>query len=147
FYSNFYLIFSDFQNQIALEPLDFKYDSYIKSLNLIYDFDQEISDKLTLNYGVNSKYYYLNPGHLQPTNDKSAIAEHQFTKKYAWQNAIYVEAKQRVSENLSVRYGMRLNSFNRLGQNKINIYENDQPVIYNQTLGIYHEAPVVDSYQ
>lgn len=147
FSSNLSLIYSDFQNKLTLEPLDFKYNSGIKNLNFIYDFDQRFSENFSLNYGINSKYYFLNPGHLQPTNEESGIIEQQFTKKHAWQNAIYAEAEQNLSEQLSVNYGLRLNMFSRLGQKKINVYENDQPVIYNQELGIYEEAPIIDSYE
>lgn len=147
FYSNLYLIYSDFQNKLTLDPLDFKYNSSIKNLNFIVDFNQELSKNFKLNYGINSKYYLFNPGHLQPTSEESGIIERRFVNKYAWQNSIYTEGKQKISEQLSVNYGLRLNLFSRLGQKEINVYEEDQPVLYNSALGIYQEAPIIDSYE
>lgn len=143
--SDLYLIYSDFQNNLKLEPLEFKYNSGIKNLNLIYDFNQEFST-LKLNYGINSKYYLFNPGSIQPTSENSGIIGRQFIKKYAWENSVYAEAKQKLSEEFSINYGVRFNMFNRLGQEQINLYENNQPVIYNPSLGRYEEAPIIDSY-
>src|SRR5699024_115487 len=147
FSSDLFLIYSDFQNNLAIEPLDFKYDSGIQTLNLIYDLNQSFSDGFKLNYGLNSKYYHLNPGHLQPTHPESGILEKKFTQKYAWENALYAEAENDLSDKLTVKYGVRLNNSSRLGQSQINRYENDQPVLYNPNLGIYEEAPVLDTYR
>lgn len=147
FSSNLHLILSDFQNNINLEPLDFKYNSGIRNWNAIYDFNQDLSDNFKLNYGINSKYYLFNPGHIRPSAEESGIIERQFAKKYGWENAIFAEAKHTLSENLSINYGVRLNSFSRLGQKEINVYEDDNPVIYNEEFGIYEEAPVLDTYE
>src|SRR5699024_11797248 len=68
-------------------------------------------------------------------------------KKRAWQNGCYAEAEQQLSPQLTLKYGLRFNTFNRLGQKKINRYENNQPVRYNQHLGIYEEAPILNSYR
>src|SRR5699024_5453904 len=114
FFSNLYLIYSDFQNKLELKPLDFKYNSSIKNLNLIYDFNQKISDNFRLNYGVNAKYYLFNPGNLQPTTEESAVIAQQFVKKYALENAVFAEVKHKLSEELSLNYGLRVNNFNRL---------------------------------
>ncbi len=145
--ANLYVIYSDFQNKLVLDPLDFIYHSGIKNLNLIYDFKHKLSKNLSFNYGINSKYYFFNPGHIQPTGQDSGIIERQFTKKYTWQNAIYAEVQQKLSKDWSINYGLRLNQSNRLGQQQINVYENDQPVRYNEALGIYEEAPIVETYQ
>src|SRR5690606_15029093 len=45
-----------------------------------------------------------------------------------------------VSDKISLGYGLRLSKFNRLGQDEINIYENNNPVLYNEELGIYEKA-------
>lgn len=39
-----------------------------------------------------------------------------------------------------MNYGLRLSSFLRLGQDEINIYENNNPVIFNSELNIYEKA-------
>ncbi len=35
---------------------------------------------------------------------------------------------------------MRLSTFLRLGQDELNQYQNDQPVVFDETFGIYEEA-------
>src|SRR5699024_4407732 len=46
-----------------------------------------------------------------------------------------------------LNYGLRVNNFNRLGQDEINIYQDNQPVVYNPDFGIYEEAPILETYQ
>jgi len=41
---------------------------------------------------------------------------------------------------------LRFSAFSRLGQNETPIYENDQPVIYNEELNIYEEAEPIRTF-
>ena len=42
-------------------------------------------------------------------------------------------------------YGLRYSTFNRLGRQTITNYANNQPVVYNQELGIYQSGTAVGS--
>jgi hypothetical protein len=43
-----------------------------------------------------------------------------------------------------VSYGARFSTFHRLGQNELNLYDNNNPVIFNEDIGIYEKANPVD---
>ncbi|MCW8981384.1 MAG: TonB-dependent receptor, partial [Altibacter sp.] len=60
-------------------------------------------------------------------------------------NAVYVDAEVTLSDRLAVQAGLRFSTFNRLGQDALNIYENDNPILYNEDLNIYQKATPIDT--
>ena len=61
-------------------------------------------------------------------------------KKYALENAIYIDAEHQISNKIAVSYGVRVSSFLRLGNQTLNTYANNQPVIFNPNFQIYESA-------
>jgi hypothetical protein len=140
--SNLYLIFSDYNFDLNLDVVGFNYNSGVRNFNLKYHFNHFISDDFSLNYGLSSKYTVTNPGFIEPDKPSSGITSEQFTKKYSVENSAYVEVNQQLTPELKLTYGARFSNFLRLGQDSLNLYANDRPVIYNQNLNIYEEAPI-----
>ena len=60
--------------------------------------------------------------------------------KYANEFAAYLEAEHKVSDKLTLQYGARFSNFTRLGQDEINVYANNQPVLYNEEFKKYESA-------
>ena len=135
-FSNLSLIYSDYYYGLDLNFVGFKWNSGIQNMNVKFDLKQYLNDLFSLEYGLHSTYYGFNPGIIQPNGPTSGINKEELTKKNAIENAIYVDIKQRVSEKISFRYGTRLSSFLRLGQDELNRY-NDTPLIFNPELQIY----------
>ena len=144
-FSNLSLIYSDYYYGLELDFVGFEWDSGIRNFNLKYDLKHYINDGLQINYGLNNIYYVFNPGKITPNSPESGIVEDQLTKKYANENAIYVDVNQEISPKLSVNYGLRVSQFNRLGQDEFFVYENDNPVIFNPFSLVYQEAIPVDT--
>ncbi|WP_366187291.1 TonB-dependent receptor [Flavobacterium ovatum] len=139
-FSNLSLIYSDYYYGLDLDFVGFKWDSGIKNYNIKYDFKNYISDKFKLNYGMNAIYYSFNPGTIKPSDVSSGINFDQLDKKYAFEPALYVSAEQELSKKVAITYGLRYSMFYRLGQSTVNIYTNDNPVIFNTDLQIYQKA-------
>ena len=139
-FSNLSLIYSDYYYGLDLDFVGFKWDSGIKNYNIKYDFKNYISDKFKLNYGVNGIYYSFNPGTIRPSDENSGINFDQLDKKYAFEPAFYLNADHDISKRLSLSYGLRYSLFYRLGQSDVNIYTNDNPVLFNSDLQIYEKA-------
>jgi hypothetical protein len=57
-------------------------------------------------------------------------------KKYAFESALYINADHDISNKIALSYGLRYSMFYRLGQSTVNIYENDNPVLFNSDLQI-----------
>ncbi len=139
-FSNLSMIYSDYYYGLNLDLIGFNWDSGIKNYNLKYDFKHYLSDKLKLTYGINSNYYDFNPGKIEPTRADSGINEDQLDKKYALENAFYIDAEHQISEKIAISYGVRVSSFLRLGNQTLNTYANNQPVIFNPDFQIYESA-------
>ncbi|WP_082438565.1 TonB-dependent receptor [Nonlabens sp. YIK11] len=143
-FSNASAIFSDYNYALELEFVEFEFFSGITNLNLKYDLTHFASDKAKLRYGINSIYYEFDPGRIVPTTPTSPINESQLTKKYAWENAAYVDGDFKITDDLNINAGLRLTTFSRLGQDLINVYENNQPLLFNQEQGVYVSAMPID---
>ena len=139
-FSNLSLIYSDYFYGLILDFVGFEWDSGITNVNFKYDFNHYLKDNLKLSYGLNNIYTKFNAGEIFPNRDDSGIIPFKLTEKFANEFALYFEADHNISEKFSLKYGLRFSNFTRLGQGELNIYENDNPLIYNQQLQKYEPA-------
>ena len=144
-FSNLSLIYSDYFYGLILDFVGFEWDSGITNVNFKYDFNHYLKDNLKLSYGVNNIYTKFNAGEIFPNRDDSGIIPFKLTEKFANEFALYLEADHIISEKFSLKYGLRFSNFTRLGQDELNIYENDNPLIYNQQLQKYEPANATGS--
>ena len=139
-FSNLSLIYSDYYYGLELDFVGFKWNSGIQNFNFKYDFKHYLNNSLQLNYGLNNIHYRFNPGKIQPNRASSGILENQLTQKYANELALYIDIEQDITEKLKAQYGLRLSTFARLGQDELNVYEDDQAVVFDSFLQIYKKA-------
>ena len=139
-FSNLSLIYSDYYYGLRLDFVGFNWDSGIRNFNVKYDFKHYISDKIKLQYGLNSIYHKFNPGEITPSTPDSGINADKLIDKYAFENALYLDVEHKITNRLRASYGLRYSSFLRLGQDELNFYENDQAVIFNEDLQVYEKA-------
>lgn len=144
-FSNLSVNFSEYFYGLELKFVEFEFDSGITNFNAKYDLTHYLSDKIELRYGLNSLYYKFNPGDVKPTTETSGINPIKLIDKFAFENAIYGEAELEVSPGFIIQAGLRLSTFNRLGQEELNIYENDSPLIFNESIQIYRKATPIDT--
>lgn len=139
-FSNLSLIYSDYYYGLKLNFVEFKWNSGIQNFNLKYDFKHYLNNNFKLFYGLNSIYYKFNPGKIEPSTETSGINPYKLIDKFAFENALYLDVEQRLSNRIELSYGLRLSSFLRLGQDELNIYQNDEAVVFNNELQIYEKA-------
>ncbi|RCS27423.1 TonB-dependent receptor [Polaribacter sp. WD7] len=139
-FSNLSLIYSDYFYGLTLDFVGFEWDSGITNYNLKYDFNHFVSEKLKLSYGINNIYTKFNPGNIAPNRDDSGIVAEKLIDKYANEFAAYVDVEQKISNNFRLQYGIRFSNFTRLGQDELNVYQNDQAVVYNSQFRVYESA-------
>ena len=138
-FSNLSLIYSNYDYTLDFGLANFDWNLGINNFNLKYDFKHYLSDKLTLEYGLNSIYYKFDPGLISPTSETSGIIKNKLTDKFAFENALYGSVKFQLNPKINVQVGTRFSSFLRLGQ-ELNLYQNDTPLLYNSDLKIYETA-------
>jgi len=144
-FSNLSLIYSDYYYGLDLDFVGFKWDSGIRNYNIKYDFKHYISDKFKLNYGLNGIYYEFNPGTIKPSDPESGINPDQLDKKYAFEPSFYIDAENQISKKITIAYGLRYSLFYRLGESTVNLYENNNAVVFNSDLQIYEKATPIGS--
>ena len=145
-FGNLSLIYSDYYYGLALDFVGFDWDSGIQNFNVKYDLSYNISEKITLETGVQATYYSFNPGYIQPLTPTSGFNIEQLQNKFAAEGSVYLSAKHDISPKLALHYGLRINQFNRLAQSGLLEYANNQPLTYNPILGIYQEGTAVGFY-
>lgn len=139
-FSNASLVYSDYNYGLKLKMVGIDWKSDIKNYSFKYDFNHYLSNKLILNYGFNSIYYKFNPGTIRPFDESSTLNPDQIARKYGIENALYVSAEHKLSEKLSLNYGLRYSNFQRLGAEEVNTYANNEAVTFNRDLQIYEEG-------
>ena len=139
-FSNTSLIFSDYYYGLQLDFVGFDWKSGIKNLNFKFDLKNYYSNIFQFNYGLNVIYYDFNPGTIGPLTPDSGFNFSRLNKKYAFENSTYFDVIHKINNQLSMRYGIRLNQFLRLRQNGLQQYANDDPLYYDNHLKIYDPA-------
>lgn len=139
-FSNLSMIYSDYYYGLKFGILGFNWESGIQNFNLKYDFKHYLGNETKLTYGINSQYYSFNPGIIEPTDSNSGINRKQLDQKLAFEAALYFDVDQKLSKKIAVNYGLRYSMFYRLGKQDINIYTNNQAVVFNPVFNIYEKA-------
>ncbi len=142
-FSNVSLIYSKYDYDLLLDAFEFEWVASIYNYNIKYDLNYYVSDAFKLDFGTNAIYYDFDPGAISPTTETSPINPLQLEHKKAFETGLYVNAEHKLTDKLTAQYGLRYSSFTRLGEQSIVNYENDQPVVYNNELGIYQAGTAI----
>lgn len=139
-FSNLSLIYSKYDYRLVLDFVQLDWVSDIKNFNLKYDLRYYANDKIKLDFGVSGITYDFNPGEVKPTDSSSPINFRKLDQKRAFEAAAYISAEHELTDKLTAQYGLRFSAFSRLGGQELADYANDQPVVYNEEIGIYEEG-------
>jgi len=144
-FSNLSVNYSKYDYQLELNAFEFDWISQIDNYNLKYALSYYINNDIKLDFGINGIHYLFNPGIISPTSETSGINYLKLDQKTAIEGGIYAGVEHRISSKFSLQYGLRYSDFARLGGQSIVTYENDQPVVYNEVLGIYERGTPIGS--
>jgi hypothetical protein len=118
----------DYGNQSTSDPisaytLKFSIDQTVLKANFFY----RASAKHKIEFGLNSIYYTLHPGSLQPNNENSLIAPSTVPTEQALESAVYISDQFDLSPKLSFESGFRYSLYNYLGPGEIHNYAEGLP--------------------
>jgi len=136
---------SQYTYDLDLDLVGFNWKNGIKSTQIKYDFLHDINSALQLRYGIGHTEYIFYPGTIKPTKSDSSINYKKIDNKYASESSVYVEAEQNFGQHISVNYGLRFSHFNAKGKGIEHTYANNQPVWYDQQLGVYKMADMLET--
>ena len=138
-FSNLSLIYSNYDYTLDFGLANFDWNLGINNFNFKYDFKHYINDRVKFEYGLNSIYYKFDPGLIKPTNGTTGIQVNKLTDKFAFENSLYGSLSFQLNSRVNVQVGSRFSNFLRLGQ-KLNVYQNNSPLNYDENLKIYESA-------
>ncbi len=116
----------------------------IASTDLKIDEALHLGAANTLEFGLEATVHQFRPGEVQPRGDSKFIAK-KLEARHGLATAAYLGQEVELGSRVSVRYGLRVSSFTRRGEATIYRYANDQPVVYDASLGRYEPGTVIDS--
>lgn len=139
-FANASIIYSDYNYGLELDFIGFQFDSGITNFNAKYDLTHYVNDKVKMRYGLNTINHTFDPGRIVPNSLTSGINERQLTKKYAFETGIYADGEFTVTNNLNINAGLRISTFNRLGQNSLNVYQDGVALAYDTQQEVYRSV-------
>ncbi|WPR71224.1 TonB-dependent receptor [Flavobacterium sp. NG2] len=134
--SNLSFSYSDYFYNLNLHFISVNWNSNITNYTFKYAFKNQFSSKFKLNYGLETNHYLFNPGTLKYI-DKTT---EQLEEKMALEHCYFINAEHDIFKNIKLSYGLRQSIFYHLGPAKVNLYENNSPVIFNTESKIYEKA-------
>ncbi len=148
-FTNFITYYSKYDYKLGFGSGNnsFNWQSNIVNFSVKPDFTYYITPKNTLNFGVISTYYIFSPGKAT-SKDLTSTVEFGLPKKYALENAIFIENEQKVSEKITMRYGLRVSNFNYLGKGTAYQLKREIAGQRAEVIGIteYKNMEVIKSY-
>jgi len=142
-FTNLSFIYSKYHYELEFDSFEFDWISSINNYNIKYDLSYYQSDALKLNFGLNGIYYHFNPGDINPTTETSSINPLELDQKRAFESGFYFSAEHKIADKLTANYGLRYSLFTRLGGQPLTNYENNLPIAFNSTLGVYEQGNVI----
>ncbi len=125
-FSNTTLTYSNYTYAFNFSSIEeFEYVSGLKDYSFKNDWDYFLSSQLHLKFGGQSIYHIFSPGKFTPLQDSSSFNPIEVEKRYALENAVYVNLKHSVNEVLEMQYGLRFGYFMLLGP--LNLFQYDSP--------------------
>jgi hypothetical protein len=99
----------------------------IKQTNFKTDFTYYVTNKHTIDFGLSSILYNINPGNFEPVGAKSLVLPQVIAPEQALESALYLGDKYDVTDNLSISAGIRYNIYNYLGAQTVDNYAPNLP--------------------
>jgi hypothetical protein len=117
--------FDGYEYQIAsdkdkINAHELKFD--IQQLNFKTDFTYYLNSNHTVDFGVSTINYSLNPGSYQPKSEESLIIPDVMQTEKAQESALYLSDKWSITPELSLQAGIRYSVFNFLGPKDVSTY-------------------------
>jgi len=146
-FMNVSAIYSNYDYEITFYPGNsFQWNSSLANVNLKADFDYYTGEKHKIKFGIGSILYQFNPGNIKPFGVKSTINPTNYKEKRAVENYAYLQDDYRISNRLTIMYGLRISQFAEMANDSIPIYVNGKSVVYNPVINNY-EKGTISSYK
>jgi len=115
---NLSLIYSNYNYELGTPEGDansFKWTSKMRDYSARFDFTHYISNKHTLKFGATTMYHIFFPGTASGLGNESAVTEFILPAEYALEHSLYASDEYKISQKLTLKYGLRYALFQNIG--------------------------------
>lgn len=133
-FSNTSLVFSNYNYTIQSLQTDnnFKATSQITDINLKEDLQYSTGGSNTIKFGINILHHTIAPGDITTTANSSFNSK-SIEQRYGFENAAYISDNWKISDNLTVLYGLRFSGMFLLGPGTFSSYDSSGNTINKNT--------------
>jgi len=146
-FSNFTSYYSNYNYSyfIADDLKNFTWKSNIQGAGIKADFSNYMNASNHIKFGAAAVYHYFSPGKIEPKTERSSIKPFALSNKNALEVSAYISNEQKISDRLSLDYGLRYAGFLNIGADTVFQYNEDK----TQVTGFksYHSGEIVNYYQ
>lgn len=108
-------------------PNGFEQDFDLTEGSIAADLNYYPSEVLTLNAGMSSKLYNVNPGSKTPLTSESIVKSDELSHEKGLETALYASSQYNLNEDLQLYAGLRYVVFNALGPKDVYQYLSGSP--------------------
>jgi len=102
----------------------------------------------TIDFGLQSIFYFLDPGEISPSDTASLVANKRLKSEKANESALYISDKYDVTDKISINAGLRLSQYSYLGASTIYNYRAGQTRASYSVIDstVYGQNAIVSSF-
>src|SRR5674476_516118 len=118
YFSNFTSYYSNYNYSYSINDdlKNFTWKSNIQEAGLKADFSAYLNSSNHVKYGAAVLYHYFAPGEIEPRSSNSSVKPFALSNKNAVEVSAYLSNEQKISERLSLDYGLRYAGFINIGR-------------------------------
>ena len=127
-FSNFTTYYSNYNYSyyINADLKNFTWKSNIKEAGAKADFNAYLSASNTIKFGFASIYHYFEPGIIEPRSATSSVKALSLENKNALELSAYLSNELKISDHISIEYGIRYVGFANIGPDTVFQYNNEK---------------------
>jgi hypothetical protein len=130
-FSNTTLVYSDYDYGFKIQAggNSVNLSSGIYDYNIKQDYNWYANQNNTLSFGWQANYHRLKPNTFTIGDEETPTESDPTTEQKALEGGFYISNQQKVSDKLSLDYGLRLSTFSSLGDYTVKEYDEEDNVI------------------
>ncbi len=130
-FSNLTVVKSKYDYELGTEegqPYSMLWLSNLQDVSAKMDFNYYLNTNNTIKFGAISTLHNFYPAEIRGIGDSTIFNKYIMPNNYALEYAAYVANEHKISNALTVKYGVRWSFFNRMGRDTVYDYNSDYQV-------------------
>ncbi len=147
-FSNFTFIYTDFTYGLGVPEgkQAFDWKSNIIDNSFRNDYTWYLGLKHKIEFGGQAIYHSFKPGSIKALGEDSIIQDFEMPGSFAMEYALYTEHEYKITDNISVRYGLRWSAFQNVGKSTFYEFDRSDPKGYLVTDTVKYTGGVINTY-